>query len=282
MAKPWKESRWGAYDPLAFGYSNRQETGLLDEIPTASPAHIGTFLNRSQIDLIFKEDLWGSVRSVKDLEKILPGAINRVSGGDERTAQELNLPESFYGEFVKICEEIRGKCNFETLAELGEVYRRYYYKETLAYKDRSGKYYLDKPSGVETEPVETVPVGNTFLDFDGRDFNKLMAVTGLQGGAYGTLLSPLPIDANKSPLWSGNALQQASGRGNWGYGYGPQYALMWQFAQTTTYNKLVERLTTTTTADGTETGTRVAGTTLGRINSAFDFHHLTTSLRPPH
>ena len=283
MAKPWKETRWGAYDPLAFGYSNRQETGYLDDIPTASPAHIGTFLNRSQIDLIFREDLWGSVKSVKDLEKILPGAINRVSGGDERTAQELNLPESFYSEFVKICEEIRGKCNFETLAELGEVYRRYYYKETLAYKDSSGKYYLDKPSGVETEPVETTPVGNTFLDFDGRDFNNLMAVTGLQEGAYRSLAdrtgrtalySPLPIDGNGSPLWSGNTLQQASGRGNWGYGYGPQYALMWQFAQTTTYNDLKDRLTTTTTADGTETGTRVAGTTLGRVNSAFDYQRL--------
>ena len=102
-----------------------------------------------------------------------------------------------------------------------------------------------------------------------------MAVTGLNDDAYGTLLSPLPIDGNKSPLWSPSTLQQAVSQGsNWGYGYGPQYALMWQFSETTTYDDLVARLTKTTTEDGTDTGTRVAGTALGRAKAALDYQRL--------
>jgi len=257
MAKPWKESRWGAYYDKAFGYSWYGETGYLDKIPELSSVQT---IQRSHIDLIFKEDLWGSVRSTKDLERLLPGAISSAAGGDSELAQNLSLPESLYGEFVKICEEIRGKCNFETLAELGEVYRRYYRKETLAYKDSSGKYYLDKPAGTDTEPVESAVVGNV-LDLDGRDFNKLMEVTGLQKGAYGSFLNPLPVNGNGSPLWSSNPNLPNASTG--GYGYGPQYALIWQFAQTDTYAQLVERLS----------GTSYKGTVLGPgggISQAFE------------
>lgn len=241
MAKPWKESRWGAYYDKAFGYSWYGETGYLDKIPEFSSTTPLETLHRPHIELIFKEDLWGSVRSTKDLERLLPDAISRAAGGDSELAQRLSLPENFYSEFVKICEEIRGKCNFETLAELGEVYRRFYYKETLAYKDSSGKYYLDKPAGIDTEPVESAVVGNV-LDFDGRNFNNLMAVTGLQSGAYGTFLSPLPVNGNGSPLWSSNPNLPNSSTG--GYGYGPQYALVWQFAaiEDGAYSQLVSRL----------------------------------------
>jgi len=262
--------KWGSFDEFATGYGD--DGGLASSILTARKSQKASFINRQTIDYIFEKDLWGlsfGIEGKSDTEilkeKIYSIVTDKIDpqikkleekfSGEElenekrklvsRNVSLIPVPTHQLSEVVEICKAIRGKVNFDNLADLGDIFERYYKGQALGwYSEEQDKYFkwtdIAGKGEQERAKYEEIPsVKDSNVQFGGRLFKNLLRITGFQSGIWGVFVFPYPARPNEvvgtQTVWN---LKYNTGA----YGYGPQYGLMYQFSQTDTYKKLLSDL----------------------------------------
>jgi len=208
----------------------------------------GTFsyVTRQEIKLILENDLWGL-----DFTGDNKANISTLKNAPKTPSYFSKFGEPQLLLIIDICKAMKGNVKWSSKSRLGEIFRRYFYGEVLAWKDpNSDKLFFNDPGG------DSIPIPSADGFLGGRKFDNLIEATGFRASSFvdkeGSRKEPFPHNSYGSidektafpdDVWkvSEQAIQSKQSL-NKNRGYGPIYGLMSNFLlESTAFNRMINQ-----------------------------------------
>ena len=239
------------WDKVTFNLRPRAATSFqpgVREINKDLPAagnKPGTFsyVTRQEIKLILENDLWGL-----DFTGDNEANISRLKNASKTPSYFDKFGEPQLLLIIDICKAMKGSVKWSTKSQLGEIFRRYFYGEVLAWKDPdSDKLFFNEPSGTST------PIRSADGLLGGRKFNNLIEATGFSANVFGNgNKEPFPRNSSGwtiDPNFAKDVWEVSEGQGNSvdgdGFrpnrGFGPIYGLMYNFRESEAFGRMINQ-----------------------------------------